>query len=136
MDASTHRRGVNVAIVHPQSGQMLEARGFDTAANEFEAAALSQFIAQIPAGQIVILATQGLDATAFFKPDTLAALQSLGLSPEISPPFSAIGLKGAPSGTALQTTSSDEGTAYLRLGAVPDNRNLAAAVDMVMISGP
>ncbi len=134
-DASAHRRGVNVAVVQPQSGQVVAIRGFDTAANEFEAAALTEFIAGIPAGQIVVVATQGLEATAFFQAETRLALQSLGLSTDtLMPPFSAIGVKGAPPGTALQTTSNGRGTAYLRLGASPDTRPLAAAVDRMIIS--
>ncbi|GIK40738.1 MAG: hypothetical protein BroJett011_45710 [Chloroflexota bacterium] len=135
VDASAHRQGVNVAVIHPQSGQVTAVRGFDTAANPFEAAALSQFIAEIAPGQIVLVASQDLDATAFFNEDTLTSLQSLGLSGDsLSAPFTAIGVKGAPAGTALQMTGSDTETAYLRLGHSPDIRNLAAAVDKVTIS--
>jgi hypothetical protein len=134
VDASAHRRGINVAVVEPQSGDLVDVQGFDTAANEFEAAALTQFIAQISGGHIVIVATQGPEATAFFDPETTTALHSLGLSTaELTPPFSAIGVKGATPGTALQVSGSNEPTAYLRLGAVPDTRNLAAAVDKVTI---
>ncbi|MBE7555410.1 MAG: hypothetical protein HS126_30540 [Anaerolineales bacterium] len=137
VDASAHRRGVNVAVIQPQSGQIVAVRGFDTAANTFEAAALSQFIAEIAPGQIVLVASQGLDATAFFNEDTLTSLQSLGLSGNsLSAPFAAIGVKGAPAGTALQATGRDTETAYLRLGPSPDTRNLAAAVDKIIISQP
>jgi len=135
VDASAHRRGVNVAVIHPQSGEVVSIKGFDTAANEFESAALSQFITEISEGHIVVVATQGLDATAFFDDKTVAVLQSLGLSTEgLNPPFSAIGVKGAPGGTALQATGN--GMAYLRLGANPDIRPLAAAVDKVIITTP
>lgn len=137
VDGSAHRRGVNVAVIQPQSGEVTAVRGFDTAANTFEAAALSQFIAEIAPGQIVLVATQGLDAAAFFNEDTLTSLQSLGLSGNnLSAPFVAIGVKGAPAGTAVQTAGSDTETAYLRLGPSPDTRNLAAAVDKVTISPP
>ncbi|GAB4411124.1 MAG: interleukin-like EMT inducer domain-containing protein [Anaerolineae bacterium] len=137
IDASAHRRGVNVAVIEPQSGQLLAVKGFDTAANTFEAAALSQFITEIPAGQIVLLASQGLEATAFFTSDTQAALQSLGLdTAALSPPFAAIGVKNAAAGAALQTNAGSAGTAYLRVGASPDTRSLAAAVDKVIISRP
>jgi len=112
-------------------------KGFDTTANEFEAAALAQFIAAIPAGHIVIIATQGPEAAAFFDTATLAALAAVGLSTDnLTPPFSAIGIKGADPGTALQVNGSAESSAYLRLGALPDTRNLAAAVDQVIISQP
>jgi hypothetical protein len=134
IDASAHRRGVNVAVVEPQSGDLVDVKGFDTAANEFEVIALTQFIAQIPARHIVIVATQGPEATAFFNASATAALHSLGLSAtDLIPPFSAIGVKGASPGTALQASGSNERPAYLRLGAVPDARHLAAAVDKVTI---
>ncbi len=134
LDASAHRRGVNIAVVDTLSGEVLEVKGFDTAANEFEAAALKEFINTIPNGQIVIIATQGAEASAFFNHDTSMALQSLGLPAQIpAPPFSAIGLKGAATNTA--TLASGEGTAYIRLGAIPDSRNLAAALDKVTIIG-
>ncbi len=132
VDASAHRRGVNVAVVKPESGQVTVIKGFDTAANAYESAALSQFIEALPAGQLVLVATQGLDAAAFFDDGVRAALQSLGLeTTALKPPFSAIGVKGAAPGAALQ--ASGEGAAYLRLGASPDTRNLAAAVDQVVI---
>jgi hypothetical protein len=135
VDASAHRRGVNVAVVEPQTGEVVAIQGFDTAANEFEAAALSQFIAEIPEGYIAVVATKGPDAATFFTADTLAGLQSLGVSVEtLAPPFSAIGVKGAPPESALQ--AAGEGQAYLRLGANPDTRNLAAAVDKVIIKIP
>ncbi len=135
VDASAHRRGVNVAVIHPQSGNVVEVKGFDTATNEFEAAALAEFVAEIPDGHLVVVSTQGLDAAAFLNQDTTAALQSLGMSKEIpAPPFSAIGLKGAAGSSAIQ--ASGEGTAYIRLGAIPDSRPLAAAVDKVLISKP
>jgi hypothetical protein len=135
VDLSSHRRGVNVAVLHPESGELLSMKGFDTAANEFEVAALSQFIAAIPAGHIVLVASQGPEATAFFNDETWAALHTLGLNSEaLAPPFSAIGVKDAPPGSALQ--AAGEGTAYLRLGRNPDTRPLAVAVDWVVIAVP
>ncbi len=137
VDASAHRRGVNMAVIEPGSGRVIAVKGFDTAANAYEAAGLSQFIKEIAGGQIVIIATQGLDAAAFFNAETLANLQSLGLNTDaLTPPFSAIGVKGAPAGTALQVTATNSATAYLRLGLSPDTRTLAAAVDKITISEP
>ncbi len=133
-DASAHRRGINIAIINPTNGQVIDQRGFDTAANEFEAAALVEYVQGIASGQIIILGSQGADATTYFSPDTWTALQSLGLTTEgLTVPFSAIGLKGASPGQALQAVGTPETSAYLRLGAVPDNRTLAAAVDFITI---
>ena len=92
---------------------------------------------QIPAGQVVIVATQSLEATTFFNRDTLASLQSLGLTTEaLTPPFAAIGVKGAAAGSALQAVGDAQGRAYLRVGFSPDTRNLAAAVDEAVIARP
>jgi len=136
VDASAHRRGVNIAVIHPQSGEVVEMKGFDTAANEFEADALAQFIAGIPAGHIVVIATQGPDADTFFNADTIMALESVGLNTEnLIPPFSAIGIADVAPGTALQANGNTDTSAYLHLGAIPDNRNLAAAVNQMIISG-
>ena len=135
VDASAHRQGINLAVISPASGEIVEVRGFDTAANEFEAVALAEFIETVPTGHIVIVASQGAEAMAFFTAETHAALASLGLDDDnLSLPFSAIGVKGAASGSAQQIGAGDVGTAYLRLGSVPDTRPLAAAVDKVLIS--
>jgi hypothetical protein len=137
VDASAHRRGVNVAVIEPESGQVMAVKGFDPVANADEATALSQFIEEIPAGQMVVVATQGLEAATLFNPNTLAALQTVGLATDaLMPPFAALGVKGAPAGTALQTTANNKDTAYLRLGRSPDTRNLAAAVDKITITKP
>ncbi|MDM8518491.1 interleukin-like EMT inducer domain-containing protein [Anaerolineales bacterium HSG6] len=132
VDASAHRRGINVAVLDPHTGDLLHKQGFDTAANQYEAAALADFISQLPPDQIIIIASQGMDATAFFDETTWSALQRIGLNPDgLQPPFSAIGLTDAPPNTAQQ--ASGEGTAYMRLGRLPDTRNLAAAVDWVTV---
>lgn len=133
IDASTHRQGVNLAVVDSQTGDLVAKRGFDTAANEFEVAALNQFIDQIPTGQIVIVATKGLAVNQFFNQETIDQFRSLGITPETiqQPPFSAIGLKDS-SQSAAQTF----GDGYLRLGRNPDTRPLAAAVDWLIISRP
>jgi hypothetical protein len=72
--------------------------------------------------------------TAAFLMMRRGRLQTIGLNTDtLAPPFSAIGIKGTPAGTALQVTATNPGTAYLRLGLSPDTRNLAAAVDQVTI---
>ena len=129
-DASAHRQGINLAVIEPETGNLTARQGFDTAANVYEARALAQFIAGVPVGQIVVLASQGVEATAFFEEGTWAALRSLGVAVEgLAPPFSAIGVKGAPAETAA--LASGERSAYLRLGGSADTRNLAAAIDWV-----
>jgi hypothetical protein len=126
VDASTHRRGFNLAVLDPATGEVLDMRGFDTAANVYEAQALTDYIAQIPPGQLVIVSSQGADAAALLT----GGFEALGGSPGIPTiPYSLIGLKGAPPGTAAEATDD----AYLRLGANPDTRPLSAAVDWLEI---
>ncbi len=132
VDASAGRRGYNVALVDPRSGRLLEKRGFDTAANVYEAERLAQFINNAPAEVIVIAATRG-PATAYLTDQAWAALQTVGAGqdPRAVPNAShaLIGVKGAPPGSAAEVVQT--GGAYLRIGRNPDRRSLAAAVDWV-----
>ena len=126
VDASSHRRGFNLAVLNPSTGEVLDMRGFDTAANEFEAQALRDYIDQIPNGHLVIVSSQGVDAAAFLS----EGFAALGGSIDVPPvPYSLVGIKGAAPGTAQTAT----GDGYLRLGRNPDTRPLAAAVDWVEI---
>ncbi|RME49914.1 MAG: hypothetical protein D6796_04095, partial [Caldilineae bacterium] len=110
VDASAHRRGFNVAVLDAASGAVLDKRGFDTAANAYEADALHDYLQALPDGRIVILSSQGSDAAAFLR----EGFGAVGGSAEPPPvPYALIGVKGAPPGTAAEAT----GEAYLRLGA-------------------
>ena len=81
--ASTNRRGYNVAVFDQRTGKLLETRGFDTAANSYEADALAAYLSSIPRGRIVALATKG-DATAHLTPAAITALRGSGLTRGIS----------------------------------------------------
>ena len=131
-DASAHRRGYNVAVIAPDSGKVIEKRGFDTWANEYEAQALAAFLEEIEPGQIVVVAAQG-EADRHLTDEAVAALRSLGMAgdPRENPgrAHALIGVKGASPATALE--KREEGSAYLRVGRVPDRRTLAVAVDCI-----
>ncbi len=125
-DASAHRRGINVTVLDPQSGEILAKKGFDTAANHYEDAALREFLAQIPDGQIVLVSSKGADAGAFLS----GGFEMLGGSAGVlAMPYSLIGVKGAVVGTAAESPDG-----YLRLGRNPDDRSLAVAVDWLEIA--
>ena len=62
MKASTGRRGYNVTVIDPRTGQGARGGGFDTAANPYEADALAAYLASIPTGRIVAVATKGMPA--------------------------------------------------------------------------
>ena len=131
INASTGRDGVNVTVLD-REGEMVEMAGFDTTANEFESAALADFLAAIEPGRIVLVTTKG-DATAFLADDAVAALRTLGADVGIDglagQYFSIIGVKGAAVGQALVQVEAEG--AYLELR--PDRRTLTAAVETVEV---
>jgi hypothetical protein len=133
--ASTGRRGYNVAVFDQKTGALLEMRGFDTAANTYEADALAAFLTGIPRGRIVAVATKG-DASTYLTPAALAALRDLGsraalLGDLTGKSHALIGVKGAKTGSAAETIAPND--AFVRVAG--DFRTLAAAVDWVEI-GP
>lgn len=134
VDGSAGRRGYNVALIEPRSGRLLERRGFDTAANAYEAERLAQFLREVPKGLIVVAATRG-PGTAHLTDQAWAALQEIGAGqdPRETPGAShaIIGVKGALPGSAVEVVRP--GGAYLRIGRNPDRRPLAAAVDWVRL---
>ncbi len=131
VDLSTGRRGYNVAVLHPRTGELLAQRGFDTAANPYEADALADYLARVPRGRIIVLATKE-DATANLTPAAIEALRSAGsgvtdAAALASMAHALIGVQGAGPGTAAEVINPE--AAYLRVAG--DFRTLAAAVDWV-----
>ncbi len=129
--ASAGRRGYNVAVLDSRTGKVLETRGFDTAANAYEADALAAYLAAIPKGRIVVLATKE-NATANLTPAAVAALAGLGsrataASDLVGMAHALIGVQGAAPGTAAEVIAPAD--AFLRVAG--DFRTLAAAVDWV-----
>jgi len=133
-DASAGRRGVNVTVLDVRSGTVGTSQGFDTEANEFESEKLAAFIAAIPPGAPVLVATRG-DAAAFLTEDAIQALASLGADVTIEGLrgnyLALAGVKGAVAGSAAQ--SIEPGEAFLRISLNRDRRTLAAAVGLVEI---
>ncbi|MBX3054247.1 MAG: hypothetical protein KF753_22430 [Caldilineaceae bacterium] len=132
-DASAGRRGVNVTVLDSHGG-VVDAAGFDTAANTFESEKLAAYIADIPAGAPVLVATRG-DAAAFLTDDALTALNSLGgdvtLDKLRGNYLALAGIKGAALGSAAQVIDPYE--AFLRISLNRDRRTLAGAVGEVAI---
>lgn len=131
-DGSAARRGYNLTTLDPRSGKVLAVRGFDTAANSFEAQRMAEFIEALPAGTIVAGATRG-EAGLALDERAVAALGSVGsavdLRAAVGDGHAFIGVKGAAAGSALEQSAADG--AYLRLAA--DRHHLAAAVDWVRL---
>ncbi len=129
--ASVGRRGYNVAVFDPRSGALLNQRGFDTAANAYEADGLAAYLNAIPRGRIVVVATKG-DAGRHLTPAAADALRRLGSRITSADDLAGrahalIGVQGAGPGTAAEVIQPDD--AFVRVAG--DFRTLAAAVDWV-----
>jgi hypothetical protein len=134
-DASTGRRGYNVAVIDPRTGKVADMKGFDTAANSYESDALAAYLQAIRPGQIVVLATKG-DASSYLNQAAVDAMRSLG-SGVTSPSdlsgqaHALVGVKGAEPSRAAEAIAPHD--AFLRVWG--DFRELAAAVDWAEV-GP
>ena len=133
--ASSGRRGYNVTVIDPRTGKVLDAVGFDTAANPYEADALAAYLTGIPKGRIVAVATKG-DAGAHLTPAAVEALRNLGSRAQAPADLQGmahalIGVQGAAPGAAAEEIKP--GDAFVRVAG--DFRTLAAALDWAEI-GP
>ena len=134
VDASAGRRGVNVTVLDPRTGRVLEKTGFDTTANTYEAQALVDFLQGVEAGQIVLVASHG-DAGAFLTDAAVDALRTLGADVTrealTENYFALIGVQQSALGSAAVTLDPNE--AFLSISLNRDRRPLAAAVDWVAV---
>lgn len=128
------KRGYNVVVLDATSGAIVSARAFDTVADRAESRAMTDFLARIPAGQIVIVAAQG-EVAANLGDRTVEQLRTLGAQIDMRQTGQRahviIGVKGARAGSALE--QAGEAVAMLAVGRSLDTRTLAAAVSMVTI---
>ena len=133
-DVSYGRRGYNLTVLDPRTGEVLAKTGFDTFANVYEAQKMAQFIAEIPEGAIVLVATKD-DAGRFLTDEAVAALGTLGSKVDLREypgQFHVlVGVKGAAPGSAAEVVGTP--SAYLRLGGYPDFRTLGIAVDSIAL---
>jgi hypothetical protein len=100
-------RGYFLVALDPASGRILRTGAFDVSSSAAEAAALTAFIDETPAGAVVVLATE-FDASRALTAEAAAALAGLGLEVDLRGQFqvmhAAIGVKGAAPGTAIEGT--------------------------------
>ncbi|MEA3337043.1 MAG: interleukin-like EMT inducer domain-containing protein [Chloroflexota bacterium] len=134
-DASSGRRGYNLSVIDPDSGELLAVRGFDTWANEFEAETMADFIEEIEEGVIVVAAVRD-DGSRFLTDRAVAALADLGSQVDLrqTPGYGhgLVGVKGASPGSAAEAIGPDG--AYLRVAA--DRRPLSVAFDWLRLEDP
>ena len=128
------KRGYNVVVIHPQSGAIVSARWFDTVDDRAESRALTDFLAQIPAGHIVAIASQG-EVAANLGDRTVEGLRALGAQIDLRQTgqraHALIGVKGATAASALE--QAGDNAAFIAVGRSQDERTLAAAVSALTL---
>lgn len=134
IDASAGRRGINITVIDPATGDTVDMRGFDTAASSNESRLLADYLASIPTGQIILVASYG-EAWNDLTPEAVAALQGFGIQVSLEEMqgryLAAAGVQGAAPGSGAWELH--ENGAFLRISLQRDQRNLAAAVDWVSV---
>lgn len=132
-EASKLGRGYNVVVLDSR-GNVGDARVFNTADEASASRSLADFVAKIPNGSIVAIASQeeivgNLDDAAVQALRLIGAQVDARKNPNRS--HAIIGVKGALPGSSLE--QSNEGTSFVWVGHVPDDRTLAAAVSAFTI---
>jgi hypothetical protein len=132
-EASKLGRGYNVVVLDPRVG-VADARVFNTADEAGASRSLADFFAKIPNGSIVAVASQE-EIVGNLDERAVAALRSIGAQVDVrknpNRSHAVIGVKAAPAGSALEL--SNEGTSFISVGHVPDERTLAAALSVITI---
>jgi hypothetical protein len=100
-------KGYFLAVVDAATGEVLRTGQFDVSTDEDAAPALVEFVQSIPDGSPVVVATE-FDASRHLTRAAVSALRELGLDSTLRGRFgrahAAVGVKGAPRGTALEDT--------------------------------
>jgi len=104
-DVAPGGRGYNVAIIDPDTGQVLETAAFDTHLDEAASGALAEFLSAVPRGRIVAVAAAD-EASRLLGEDAAQALRGIGAAGDLREKFrwghAIVGVQGAPSGSALE----------------------------------
>jgi hypothetical protein len=100
-------KGYFLAVLDPDTGVVGRTGHFDVSTDVLASDALVAFVEAIPAGSPVVVATE-FDASRQLTPGAVSALRELGLVKTLRGRFgrahAAIGVKGAPRGSALEET--------------------------------
>lgn len=115
-------RGFHVALMDAQSGQVAQMAQFDIWESVEDAARMARFLREAPKGIVGVFVVAD-DASANMTPELEGELLSFGVARQacinrepgllgLRYSFAAIGVKGAPSGTALQAWSPGSFAGY------------------------
>ncbi len=104
-DVAPNARGYNVAVIHPQTGQVEQVAAFDTHLDEGASQALAAFLSRIPQGRIVAVAVAD-EASRLLGTEAVEALRGIGAAGDLRERFrwghAVIGVQGAAPGMAAE----------------------------------
>jgi hypothetical protein len=104
-DVSPNERGYNIAVLHPQTGAVVQAATFDTHLDPGASQAMASFLAGVPSGHIVAVAAAD-EASRLLGQAAVDALHGIGAMGDLQDRFrwgqAIIGVQDAPPGTALE----------------------------------
>ena len=116
-------KGYTLIVFDAATGQMRARAEFNTSWYDEESEALAAFVQKIPSGAPVIVVSE-FDVSRRLSAAAVAALGTLGLTGDLRHQFqhshAAIGVKGAPRGSALEATDAFAATIVTR---PPGNAN-------------
>ncbi len=133
VDAAKNLRGYNVVVLNEKTGNVESSATFDTFLSENESARMTQFIAAIPNGRIVVVAVRD-EASRNLTEDAVNALRSIGAKEDLRGKFrwshAIVGVKGALNAMeALGATMP----AQLVVGIGATEPHVAAAIEWIKI---
>jgi hypothetical protein len=136
-DVSPNQRGYNVAVLHPETGEVVQTGVFDTHMEEAASQALSDLIAAVPHGYIVAVAAAD-EASRLLSPEAVTALQSIGATGDLRNRFrwghAIVGVKGSAPGNALEAMDWIR-PVTLAVGEGVTEREVAAALATITFTG-
>jgi hypothetical protein len=135
VDAAQNRRGYNLVVIDPATGNLEASVAFDTFASADESTRLAQFIAQIPKGKMVVAAVRD-EASRNLTREAVEALRSMGAQDDLRAKWrwshAIIGVKGAAPGSVWEA-AFETMPAQLVLGIGATEPNVAAAIEWMRI---
>jgi hypothetical protein len=136
-DVSPNERGYNVALLHPQTGDLMQTASFDTHLDPGASRALVDFLAGVPPGTIVAVAAAD-EASRLLGQEAVDALRGIGATASLQDRFrwghAIIGIQGTSPGTASEAIGWMRPLA-LTAGEGATEPSLAAAFGIITFTG-
>ncbi len=115
-------KGYLLVVLDAASGDVQARREFNSSWHDADSAALVEFVRTIPPGSPVLVASE-FDVSRRLSGDAVAALRELGLREDLRDRFgwahAAIGVKGAPPGSAVEVVDPHAAVVSLNPSGTP-----------------